>query len=66
MKLKQLFTVLLFALSTMVSFTAQAWSPLDEIEAGIEKFRFCYLVTADSEGGDEAANAEEEEEPDCD
>ena len=68
MKLKRLLLVLFFALQTMVSTAALAWSPLDGVVDAVERMQTCYLPVASSEEGGETSQneGEEEEEPECD
>lgn len=68
MKPKRLLLVLFFALQTIVSTAALAWSPLDGVVDAVERMHSCYMPVASSEEGEEAKTdeGEEEEEPDCD
>ena len=68
MKLKRLFLVLFFALQTIVSTAALAWSPLDGVVDAVERMHNCYVPVASSEEGGESSKneGEEEEEPECD
>ena len=69
MKLKKLLLVLFFALQTIVSTAALAWSPLDGVVDTIERVQNCYLPVASSDEGEDAKQnegEEEEEEPECD
>ena len=68
MKLKRLLLVLFFALQTIVSTAALAWSPLDGVVDAVERMHSCYLPVAGSEEGGEATKkeGEGEEEPECD
>lgn len=68
MKLKQLILVLFVALQTIISSAAFAWSPLNGVEAAVERMQHCYFTAASSEGeeGGKTQEGEEEEEPDCD
>ena len=68
MKLKSLLLAFFFALQTLVSSAALAWSPLDGVVDAVERIHSCYLPVASSDGEGEATTneGEEEEEPECD
>ena len=68
MKLQRLILVLFFALQSIVSTAALAWSPLDGVVDAVEQIHNCYLPVASSDGEGEATKneGEEEEEPECD
>ena len=66
MKLKRLLLVLFFALQTIVSTAALAWSPLNDVVDAVERMHSCYMPVASSEESGEATENEDEEEPDCD
>ena len=68
MKLKQLILTALFVIQAIVSSSALAWSPLEQVEDAVEKMQYCYFTVASSDQGQEAktTEGEEEEEPECD
>ena len=71
MNLKQLLLALCITFQTIISSAALAWSPLEGVEAVVEKMQYCYLTVAGSEEGQENKKKKkeaegEEEEPECD
>ncbi|UCH41646.1 MAG: hypothetical protein JSU67_08295 [Gammaproteobacteria bacterium] len=68
MKLKQLILTAFFVIQAIVSSTALAWSPLQQVEDAVEKMQYCYFTVASGDEGQGAkkTEGEEEEEPECD
>jgi hypothetical protein len=66
--MKHLLMVLIVTFHTIVFSAAHAWSPLESIEAAVEKMQYCYVTVASSEQDQEGEKkaGEEEEEPECD
>jgi len=71
--MKHLFIVFCISLTTLISSTAAAWSPLEAYRSIVEPSHQCYSLVAGSEENQEEntndeteEEEEEEEEPDCD